>query len=126
MARRDSSLRWGMRIIAVLALGIACGDNVHVATHDAAHAPDAAPDASPDAPIALARLAPCVANDDDTIEVFDPLQDGDGPPLRRFGRITGLAGPASVAVDAVHDELYAANLSGTITVYGRTWTGGVA
>jgi hypothetical protein len=69
----------------------------------------------------------CVSNNDSTIEAFDALQDGDGPPLRSFGRLTKLDYPVAVAVDAVHDEIVVANLSTrAITVYGRAASGVIA
>jgi hypothetical protein len=103
----------------------ACGDNVRNSASDAAPDVTIGLDAAPDAP--APRRTICVVNADDTVEVFDALQDGDGAPLRRFGRITTLAAVSWAAIDPVHDELYVTDAGkGEIAVFSRTANGGIA
>lgn len=56
--------------------------------------------------------------------VFDRVASGDAPPKRVItGASTGLSGPASVAVDLVHDEVYVSDVFGNpreIAVFDRT------
>jgi hypothetical protein len=98
-----------MRLIWLLCLG-GCGDNLRVQGAVDARPPDVPVDAAPgDTPPATMPRRLCVTNYDDTVEVFDATQEGDGPPLHRFGPITQLSYGTGVAVDAQHGEIIVAN-----------------
>ncbi len=73
------------------------------------------------------RSEACVANNDDTVEVFNAQQIGDSPPLRRFGRLAQLNRPVAVAMDTVNNEIVVANFTNrSVTTYARLANGVVA
>jgi slime mold repeat-containing protein len=75
-----------------------------------------------------------VANDVDSgpfVAVYSSGASGNVAPLRILqGELTGINGPAGMAVDLLHDELFIVNYKvadgGSITVFSRTASGNVA